>query len=187
MLSNLTEELKRIAHNKLTGLIFITSGANRSAQISFLDGNIVFALSQGKKGQSAIEMIAQMDQLRFRFQEGAIPASRAEMPSFKEIQECLQKGGKEKQPSSGKLSERASTNTFIKEKEVSRSVSFSAEQKQLIQEVLSEYIGPMAIILCEDHLEDVDTMEEAIARISREIPAQQEARFREELLRRMLK
>jgi hypothetical protein len=60
--------------------IFVASGDNRSAQISFLDGIMVFALCMGQKGRKAIELIAQMGEVRFRFQKGAIPATRVVMP-----------------------------------------------------------------------------------------------------------
>jgi hypothetical protein len=63
--------------------------------------------------------------------------------------------------------------------------SLSNEEKQLIREVLTECIGPMALILCEDHLDAVKTVEEAIEVIVNEIPARQAARFREEVLRRL--
>ena len=49
MLANLIIELQRIIDNQLTGIVFVASGDNRSAQISFLDGVMVFALCQGTK------------------------------------------------------------------------------------------------------------------------------------------
>ena len=63
--------------------------------------------------------------------------------------------------------------------------SLSNEEKQLIREVLTECIGPMALILCEDYLDAMKTVEEAIEVIVNEIPAQQAARFREGVLQRL--
>lgn len=181
MPSNLINELQRIIDNQLTGIVFVASDDNRSAQISFLDGVMVFALCQGQKGRKAIELIALMGEVRFRFQKGAIPASRIEMPSADEVFACF--NDKKKADSSlVLLSENVSAKRVTAV--VSEGQSLSNEEKQLIREVLTECIGPMALILCEDYLDAVKTVEEAIELIVNEIPAQQAARFREGVLRR---
>jgi len=182
MPSNLTSELQRIIDNKLTGIVFVASGDNRSAQISFLDGVMVFALCQGQKGLKAIELIAQMVQVRFRFQKGPIPASRIEMPSMDEV---LAYFNNEKRDT---FSEALLAEKFTKKQSSALSSevqSLSKEEKQIIREVLTECIGPMALILCEDHLDEVKTLEEAIEILVSEIPAQQVARFKEGILRRL--
>ena len=182
MLSNLIIELQRIIDNQLTGIVFVASGDNRSAQISFLDGIMVFALCQGQKGRKAIELIAQMGEARFRFQKGAIPASRIEMPSVDEVFTCF--NDKKKTESSITLpAEKVSAKQETAS--VREGQALSNEEKQLIREVLTECIGPMALILCEDYLDTVKTVEEAIEVIVNEIPAQQAARFREGVLRRL--
>jgi hypothetical protein len=182
MPTNLLNELQRIIDNQLTGIVFVASGDNRSAQISFLDGVMVFALCQGQKGRKAIELIAQMGRVRFRFQKGAIPASRVEMPSLEDVFACFNDTQKT-------VSSLALPAEKISVKQVaavlSESQSLSDEEKQLICEVLTECIGPMALILCEDHLNSVKTVEEAIEVIVDEIPAQQAARFREGVLRKL--
>jgi len=182
MPSNLISELQRIIDNQLTGIVFVASGDNRSAQISFLDGVMVFALCQGQKGLKAIELIAQMGQVRFRFQKGAIPASRVEMPSLDDVFACFN-DTKKADVSATQLPEKFSAKRVTAV--VSEGQSLSNEEKQLIREVLTECIGPMALILCEDHLDTVKTVEEAIEVIVNEIPAQQAARFREGVLRRL--
>jgi hypothetical protein len=182
MPSNLTTELQRIIDNQLTGIVFVASDDNRSAQISFLDGVMVFALCQGQKGRKAIELIAQMVRIRFRFQKGAIPASRVEMPPIDEVFACF--NTKEK----ANLSRTIPTEKFSAKPDNSRpsvSTFLSEEEKQMIRDVLTECIGPMALILCEDYLNEVKTVEEAVAVIVNEIPAQQAARFREGIQQRL--
>jgi hypothetical protein len=182
MSSNLINELQRIIDNQLSGIVFVASGDNRSAQISFLDGVMVFALCQGQKGRKALELIAQMGEVRFRFQKGAIPASRIEMPSVDEVFACF--NDKKKANISVALpSEKVSAKGVTAA--VPEGQSLSNEEKQLIREVLTECIGPMALILCEDYLDAVKTVEEAIEVIVNEIPAQQAARFREGVLGRL--
>jgi hypothetical protein len=182
MPSDLTSELQRIRDNQLTGIVFIASGDNRSAQISFLDGVMVFAQCQGQKGRKAIELIAQMAQVRFRFQKGPIPASRVEMPSADEVIACMHKVKKTDAPHAFDIEKYGFKQTI---KQTSDGGGISLQERSVIQEVLVECIGPMAMILCEDFLEKTKTVEEAIEAIANEIPAQQAVRFREGVLRRL--
>jgi len=182
MSSDLTSELQRIRDDQSTGIVFIASGDNRSAQISFLDGVMVYAQCQGQKGRKAIELIAQMAQVRFRFQKGPIPASRIEMPSADEVFACLHEVKKTDAPKAPEIKKTTSQQAVA---EVSKGGALSSHEQRVIQEVLVECIGPMAMILCEDYLDKVTTIEEAIDTIANEIPAQQAVRFREGVLRRL--
>lgn len=182
MSSDLTSELQRIRDDQSTGIVFIASGDNRSAQISFLDGVMVYAQCQGQKGRKAIELISQMAQVRFRFQKGPIPASRIEMPSADEVFACLHEV---KKTDASKVPEKEKPAPQQTVAEASKEGVLSSHEQQVIQEVLVECIGPMAMILCEDYLGKAKSVEEAIDTIASEIPAQQSARFREGVLRRL--
>ncbi len=182
MSSNLTSELQRIRDDQLTGIVFIASSDNRSAQISFLDGVMVYAQCQGQKGRKAIDLIAQMPQVRFRFQKGPVPSSRIEMPSVEEVCACLhavEKTDAVRIPDTEKAPPQQGA------AQISKEGALSLQEQRVIQEVLVECIGPMAMILCEDYLGKVKTVEEAIDTIANEIPAQQAARFREGVSRRL--
>lgn len=181
MSSDLTSELQRIRDDQSTGIVFIASGDNRSAQISFLDGAMVYAQCQGQKGRKAIELIAQMTEVRFRFQKGPIPASRIEMPSADEVFACLHAVKK----TDAKVPEKEKTTPKQAGTEASKGGTLSSHEQRVIQEVLVECIGPMAMILCEDYLDKVKTVAEAIDTIANEIPAQQAERFREGVSRRL--
>lgn len=181
MSSDLTSELQRIRDDQSTGIVFIASGDNRSAQISFLDGAMVYAQCQGQKGRKAIELVAQMAQVRFRFQKGPIPSSRIEMPPVEEVFACLHAVKK----TDTKAPEMEKTTPKQAGAEASKGGALSSHEHRVIQEVLVECIGPMAMILCEDYLDKVKTVEEAIDTIANEIPAQQAERFREGVSRRL--
>ena len=185
MHSMLIGELQRVAQAKATGLFFLVSGSNRSAQISFSEGVIVFALCQGKKGIGAIEMIAQMDEIRLRFQEGAIPAARADMPPLQEVIALLSGSSVQGDSPAKKRNVPGAVAKPQTDAAASGKPEFSGQQKQLIRDVLTDCIGPMAIILCEDYLDKVHTMDEALDAIANEIPAQQAITFREEVRRRL--
>lgn len=178
----LLTKLKAVVNEKLSGVVFIASSDNRSAQISVLEGGMVFALCQGKKGGEAIKLIAQMPQIRFRFQEGAVPPTRADMPSAEEIFRWLdipQNSGGFNKP----VDRTMPPSPGIK---VNSSVSgkgITSEQKITVQEILAECIGPMAKIICEDHLDSVSTLQEGIEAIAADIPKEQAVRFKSNVLR----
>lgn len=183
MHSALISELQRVAQAKATGIFFLASSSNRSAQISFAEGVMVFALCQGKKGIGALELIAQMEEVRLRFQEGTIPSARTDMPSFEEVIALL--SGSKRQGGLPAGNTIASAGKSSKTSPApSAGTELSSTQKQLIRDVLTECIGPMAMILCEDYLDKVHTLDEALNTIANEIPAQQATIFREEMLRR---
>lgn len=178
MLESLLQELQQTNAEHKTGVTFLVSKDNRSAQISFLEGNAVYAMCQGKKGREAVMLIAQMDIERYRFQEGAIPPTKAEMPSFEELIQLLREGG-------GGVKAGGSKQPVARPGTAPRPAAFSDQQKAIIQDVLAECIGPMAIILCEEHFAAAQTAEEAIERLAQELPASQVETFRAQVQRKL--
>lgn len=177
MLDSLFQELQQTCAEQKTGVVFLVSKDKRSAQISFLDGKAVYAMSQGKKGQEAVALIAQMEIDRHRFQEGAIPPTRAEMPTFEELLRLLQTGREGTKAVSNKQAVAHGGGPAKQE-------AFTEQQKAFIQDVLAECIGPMAIILCEEHFATALTAEEAIERLVQELPTSQVEVFRDRVQRR---
>ena len=184
MLANLVSEMQRISSNQLTGILFLVSGDNRSAQISFLDGKMVYALCQGKKGENALDLVAHMSELRFRFQVGAIPPSRIDMPSLSAFTSLLLQ--KNMAARGDKIIAKTKNDRpSLSGAQQSKGLSLDENQKKVIQEVLADCIGPMASILCEDHLDSKNTVEDVIEAIAAEIPIDQATRFKDIVLRRL--
>lgn len=177
--SDLADELQRITNEKLTGNIFIASSDNRSARMSFEDGNLVSLLCQGIKGDPALNLITQMPQIRFRFQKGAIPSTQSTtiISSTKDIigilksVEALSMPGKQ-EIKTAKIQNEKGVKNHPSEQGISQ------EQKIIIQEVLAECIGPMATILCEDTFDSINTLEGALDSLASEIPSDLAVRFR---------
>lgn len=178
MLESLFQELQQTCAEQKTGVAFFVSKDKRSAQISFLEGKAVYAMCQGKKGREAVALIAQMEIDRHRFQECAIPPTRAEMPTSEELLRLLQEGGAGAKQVGSKQSPARSG-------EATRKTVFSDQQKAIIQDVLAECIGPMAIILCEEHFAVSHTAEDAIERLTQELPASQVETFRTQVQRKL--
>jgi hypothetical protein len=180
-LSAMVAELRRCSGQLLTGMLSFVCENNRSGRISLDSGQVVAAQYQGKNGPEALKLISQIEGLRFRFQEGPIPPARVAMPTFEGV--CAQLSG---QGDGGPVvvPEPPASSTPNKPGPPKRG-GLSPGQKETIQEVLAECIGPMAMLLCEDHLGDATDLESVIQALAEELTPQQAELFRNTLKARL--
>jgi len=107
---------------------------------------------------------------RYRFHEGAV-SRRDPLLSTDSILHSL--SGGQKIASSG--SENRSTDFAL-----------SQEQKSVLETCLAGYIGPMAGIICEDHLDVVADLQTAIDALVAELPSPEQAeKFRVMVLEKL--
>jgi len=140
--------------------VFITTMANRSAQVTIESGKIVFVYFFNKRGEEAIELMSTIQAGRYRFQEGAV-SRRAPLPSTEAILQSLLSGQK--------VAEKVGV------KKTSTGPGLSEEQKNVLETCLAGIIGPMAGIICEDHLEAAADLQAAINALVEEIPSPDQA------------
>ncbi len=160
--TDLVAKIEELCIEKATGILFIATKANRSAQIVIENGSIVFVYFYNKQGQEALELMLSIKAGRYRFQKNATSPRRNKLPPTKDILNFLY--GKRKTESL----EEATVQTQLTDK-----------QKQILETVLAEYIGPMAAIICEDHLDSVPDLTSAIEALASEIPSpEQGQKFR---------
>jgi len=176
-------ELRRICAAGRSGTMYLTSQLNRSAQIVIDQGNIVYLYYFNRRGREALQAMPEIVSGRHRFQESSVPSLKMEDLSTEEILRYLSVAagevtyvGDEVQPGIGGINGDAYTTMELTE-----------EQRRILEESLTFYIGPMASILCEDHLCEAVDPRSAVERLAREIPAEDQAvRFRKEMLARLL-
>jgi hypothetical protein len=185
--TEIVAELKQVCAEKRTGIMYITSGENRSAQLMLDRGEIVYLYFFNKRGRDALRLMSEIETGRFRFQDGSTPSLRTDLPGTEDILNYLS----------------ISIEALAGEPGVSKQVKFpgvtvaasdegsdtlTVTQKRILEESLASYIGPMAAIICEDHLETVGTIDKAIALLAAEIPSSAQAQtFREEMMRKVTK
>lgn len=178
----IVSELERLCREKRTGVLFLATKANRSAQIMLDEGEIVFLYFFNKRGKEALQLMAEIHAGRFRFQEGSITAQRMELPPTADILQVLA-GQKievrqRQQIGAGGTSFGTGTSGGI--------VVLTGAQRSLLEDSLASFIGPMASIICEEHLDSVSDVMAAIAALAAEIPsAKQAAQFRAEVLEKL--
>ena len=152
--------IKQLCAEKVTGTLFVATKANRSAQLILDKGEIVFVYFFNKRGVEALELMSTIRAGRYRFQEGAV-SRRMTLPPTTAILNSLSSGQK------------------VAPVEVNETIStgpgLSQEQKTVLEACLAGYIGPMAGIICEDHLGTVADLQEAVDALAGEIPSPEQA------------
>lgn len=157
------DKLDEFCTQQSSGILFIATKANRSAQIILENGTIVFVYFYNKQGVEALKLMLTIQAGRYRFQKNATSPRRSSLPSTDKILRFLKQETDNKVPPEP---------TEVEEHVQS---SLNDNQKRLLETVLAEYIGPMAAIICEDHLDSVPDIAAAIAALASEIPSQDQA------------
>jgi hypothetical protein len=157
--SEIVSELKNLCAQRVTGTMFIATEANQSVQLALDKGEIVFIYFFNKRGEEALELMSTISAGRYRFQEGAV-SRRSPLPSTDAILQSL-------------IGEQSITNQ-VSENRPSGS-GLSQEQKNVLETCLAGFIGPMAGIICEDHLGAAADLHAAIDALVAEIPSSGQA------------
>ena len=154
-------ELRKLCIQAVTGTLFVATKANRSAQLMLDKGEIVFVYFFNKRGKEALELMSTIRAGRFRFQEGGV-SRRTPLPPTDAILQSLIDGYK------------------IPDQDIQEPLSIglglSQEQKTVLEACLAEFIGPMAGIICEDHLDVAANLQDAVDALAAEIPSPDQAK-----------
>jgi hypothetical protein len=156
-------ELRKLCIQAVTGTLFVATKANRSAQLMLDKGEIVFIYFFNKRGKEALELMSTIRAGRFRFQEGAV-SRRTLLPPTDTILQALIDGHK------------ISDQDKDIEEPLSTGLNLSQEQKTILESCLAEFIGPMAGIICEDHLDVAVNLKAAVDALAAEIPSSDQAK-----------
>ncbi|MFT5699969.1 MAG: hypothetical protein ACI8ZB_002839 [Desulforhopalus sp.] len=155
--AELVDKIREFCSQKATGVLFIATKANRSAQIVIEKGSIVFVYFYNKQGQEALELMLTIQAGRYRFQANATSPRRNKLLPTTEILDFL-----------------SGTRTVTAPAKKVRT-TLTGQQKEVLEKVLAEYIGPMAAIICEDHLDTAPDLSAAIDALAEEIPSPEQA------------
>jgi hypothetical protein len=160
-------EIRQLCGQGVTGTLYVATKENRSAQLILENGKIVFVYFFNKRGEEAVELMSTIRAGRYRFQEGAV-SRRDQLPSTENILQSL---------IGGKLVAEQVRDLLP------AGPGLSQEQKNVLETCLAGYIGPMAGIICEDHLDVVADLPAAIDALAAEIPSPEHAeKFRTKIL-----
>ncbi|NJN45299.1 MAG: DUF4388 domain-containing protein [Candidatus Competibacteraceae bacterium] len=177
--AQLVGELRQLCREQSTGMAFITTDDHKLAQVSLENGNIVYLFFNKQRGEDALQALRQVTGGHLRFTPGTIPTFRSELPPAEQVLDFLQpQGAGDSQPSVASAE--------IPTPQPTIASVLTEQEKSILQEELTEFVGPMAVIVCQEHLQTATDLNTAIDRLSRDLPDSSQAeRFRSSVLRRV--
>ena len=152
--TEILSDLRRLSETGATGAMFIATSDNRSAQLALDKGRIVYLYHAGRVGLRALEDMARIQAGRYRFQPGNSSLPRLDLPDTASILAALA-GGPMLGASAG-----------------SKADPLTPTQKSVLESCLAEFVGPIAGILCDDHLPSAVDLDSAIKALERELPSE---------------
>lgn len=178
----LVNKLEQLCDSGKTGVFFVATKANRSAQLMMEDGKIVFIYFFNKRGRAGLKLMTQIKAGRFRFQDGPINAQPMDLPPTSEIIDFLRSAASGQEPEAPSGAAEAPPLKKADEPATSSTgAGLTPDQKDKLEDLLAVYIGPMAAIICEDHLDAAPDVNAAIEALASEVPsADQAASFKNE-------
>ena len=144
-------KLRHICDGGETGTLSLATRENHYASISIKDGQIIGVTYRQTKGPAALENIRKISAGRCTFAPGVLRYSEvdASLPSSKALFEFL--GISEIKPATAVRSTEPASKT-----EPSKNPNGAA--RQAIEEEAAEHLGPMAVIICEEHFARVGSL-----------------------------
>lgn len=177
--AEIVADLGKLAQSGATGAIFVTTNDDRSAQVVFDKGRIVYLYYAHKAGVSALEEMAGIRSGRYRFQPGPSGLPRLELPPNEVILAALLNvATAQALGQSGETSEQQSADTAVP--------ALTSVQRAVLQACLAEFVGPIAAILCDDHIGPAAGLDEVIEALASELPAGQQAQQFKTMVRNKL-
>lgn len=169
--SDLVAALTQWSRERRSGIVYVATDTNHSAQINLEHGEIVFLAFKAKLGVSALALMQTIDACRFRFAEGAIAAQpRVPLPATNHILGELASGARRSHPGGRQ------------EQVANAAHGISGDDKAILERALAEYIGPMAAIVCPEHFEQGRDLKAVVDALACEIPKPEQAvRFRQDV------
>ncbi len=173
----LSDELLNLCREKRTGTFSVVTSTSVLAQFGLNDGEIVFLSVQNKQGMEGLEALEALVKPETkvstaRFVDGRLMTSRLALPPTHHILERL--GGQSAHPPAAAAAADP------------KSVRLTDQIRAVVEQELMEFVGPMAVILCEEVWDSVASLDRALDALSRELPDPgQTTRFRQNVLKRI--
>jgi hypothetical protein len=181
-------EIRRLHEQRATGTLSIVTRDSHSAQLILAGGEIVFIVCSSKRGQEAIALLAEIGDGRFRFTEGGIVPRPMPLPTTEAILAMLAEHrlAISLRPSAPATAPTAPPPSPAPTRQPVAGADINETQKSILERCLAECIGPMATMICEDHLNQPISLAEAMNRLTGELPsAEQAKKFRSSVAARM--
>ena len=173
--AELIAEVRRLCTQRSSGCIFITTSDNHAIRFELRSGKIIAVSFRQHTGAKALEPIQRITGGRLRYSEEVIErAPQADLPPTPELLAALGAPGMvataESNGGGGKVTGGA---------DLDRS-------RTVIESELAEYLGPMATLVCQEHMALATDVDDLVESLARELgDAAKAASFRERVRKRL--
>ncbi len=144
-------KLRHICDGGETGTLSLATRENHYASISIKDGQIIGVAYRQSKGAAALENIRKVRAGRFTFAPGVLRHSEVDdsLPPSKALFEFL---------GIGEIKPATAVRTTEPAPKTEPSENTNGAARQAIELEATEYLGPMAAIICEEHFARVGNL-----------------------------
>jgi len=163
-LSHLIAELETLCRNRSTGMVFIVTDDNQMARLNLKAGEIDFISFHHKRGKDALAMFSNIHAGLLRFEAGHTAENASmDLPSTVDILEYLANpAGSPGVPADSSAPKHTG-------------MTLSASRRVMIEEVLTEFIGPMASLVCEEVMNAAPDLESGLRSLAAQIQESSQA------------
>ena len=171
-------EVRRLCAQRQTGCIFITTSDNHGVRFALQGGTIVAMAFRQQTGPDALTSIRRIRKGRLQFSDMAPPQEpQPGLPSTPELLSMMQGTATDPAPS------RRETPAGPAPGPANESLLRS---RAVIESELAEYLGPMAQVVCAEHIETAGSLSELIDTLAKELHDSGKAsRFKERVRERL--
>ena len=153
----LVGEVRRLCSQGQTGSVFITTSDNHAVRFALQDGTIIAVSFRQQTGLSALVAIQRIGRGRLKYSEEVLHRQpQPDLPPTHEV--LLMLNGESVDPAEPP----AQAPPPAAREELARS-------RGIIEAELAEYLGPMAELVCADHLATASSVNDLVEQLAREI------------------
>ncbi len=165
--------LKQLCAQGRSGTVFLVSDDNRMAQVRLDKGQIASLLCRNRRGLEALGILRSMQHARLRFDGSFMAKDENDNLSTQAIFDDLFSAFGGAAPAAAAPPAAPARGPAL---------MLTPQVKATIQRVMTQYIGPMAEIICDDHFDAAGNLQALVQLLAGEISApEQAARFRAEI------
>ena len=170
-IASIVDYLEQLCAQGVSGTLFIATRTHLNAQIALNQGRIMFVQYQGKRGMEAVQRLQTIKEGRFRLQTGLLTSLSDSLPASAAL--CRLLRGQPMENPTGSAMNIAPAN----------SGSITSQQMKLLEEHLTEYVGPVATLLVKEHCQPGMSLTKIVETLASEVLSAEEAQaFRKKML-----
>lgn len=163
-MASIMAELQRFSQEKLSGNMTILAENRQMVRISLRDGKIVALSCSSKRGAEALPLILKLSPNWFQFIKGASSTTTdPDLPPTPDILNFLTSGASTSIPAGSGPA-------------INSPIEVLPQQTiAVLKEILIEFMGPVAPMICNKILQRAQNLDSAIDLLAQEIPDRQQA------------